>query len=224
MIETLFPLPVTAASELFGDVPEGSGLHPEERALVAGVGAGRRREFTTVRHCARAALKSLGAAPGPLLPDEWGAPRWPPGIVGSMTHCRGYRAAVVARHGDVRALGIDAEPHRPLRDGVLTAVALSDEQDEVAALLHRAPAVRWDRLLFCAKEAAFKAWFPQGVRRGGARPNGFHDIKVTFGGSGGTFRAVVLPGLPEATSLEGRWLASPELLLAAAVRPGRPVG
>ncbi|MFE9402663.1 4'-phosphopantetheinyl transferase [Streptomyces sp. NPDC006530] len=224
MIETLLPHPVAAASELFGDVPEGSGLFPEERALVAGVGAGRRREFTTVRHCARAALKTLGAGPAPLLPDEWGAPRWPPGIVGSMTHCRGYRAAVVARHGDVRALGIDAEPHRPLRDGVLTAVALPAEQDELTGLLHRAPAVRWDRLLFCAKEAAFKAWFPQGVRRGGARPNGFHDIGVTFGGAEGTFRAVVLPGRPGETVLEGRWLASPELLLAAVALPGPLLG
>ncbi|MGW8329055.1 4'-phosphopantetheinyl transferase family protein [Streptomyces sp. NPDC055897] len=221
MIETLLPHPAIAVADHFGDTesPDGAGLFPEERALVAAVGVGRRREFTTVRHCARAALKALGLPPAPLLPDTWGAPRWPPGIVGSMTHCRGYRAAAAARRADFRTLGIDAEPNGPLREGVLSTVALRTERHRHTALHHLDPSIHWDRLLFCAKEATFKAWFPEGVRRGGVRPNSFHDIEVTLGGTERTFRAVVLPGRPEATTFEGRWLATPEFLLTAVSAP-----
>ncbi|MFF4689931.1 hypothetical protein [Streptomyces sp. NPDC001307] len=58
-------------------------------------------------------------APRPLAPGasgpEWArrAPRWPEGIVGSMTHCAGYHAAAVARGRSVAALGVDGEPHGP---------------------------------------------------------------------------------------------------------------
>ncbi|MCX5385370.1 4'-phosphopantetheinyl transferase superfamily protein [Streptomyces sp. NBC_00083] len=189
---------------------------------MKGVGAGRRREFTTVRHCARVALGALGVAPAPLLPDAEGAPRWPAGTVGSMTHCRGYRAAVAARRTDVRALGIDAEPHRPLRAGVLASVALPEERERQAALLLLAPSVHWDRLLFCAKEAAFKAWFPEGVRSGPARPRSLHDIRVTLRPAPpghrpdrGAFDAEVLPGRPGSARFPGRWLATEDFLLAA---------
>ncbi|MFG3286717.1 4'-phosphopantetheinyl transferase [Streptomyces sp. NPDC048111] len=205
MIEALFPHPATATAEHFGDTPDGEGLFPQERALVAGVGAGRRREFTTVRHCARAAMAALGAAAAPLLPDEWGAPRWPPGIVGSMTHCRGYRAAVVARATAVRALGLDAEPHRPLRDGVLDAVATPRERAALSALAALDPSVHWDRLLFCAKEATFKAWFPEGIHTPGPRPTSFHHIEATLRRTTGTFHAVVLPGRGEQMAFEGVW-------------------
>ncbi|MFI6472240.1 4'-phosphopantetheinyl transferase [Streptomyces sp. NPDC050516] len=217
MIEKLLPLPA-AASEHFGDTPDGEGLFPQERALLAGVGAGRRREFTTVRHCARLALKELGVPPAPLLPDEEGAPGWPTGIVGSMTHCRGYRAAVVARRTAVRALGLDAEPHRPLREGVVSAVARPEERASLAGL---DGTVCWDRLLFSAKEAAFKAWSP-GARAGGIRPRSLHDIRVTLHPADGTFRAEILPDHPEATCLEGRWLASGDLLLTAVSVPASP--
>ncbi len=38
-------------------------------------------------------------------------------MVGSLTHCDGYRAAV-ARVGEMVSLGIDAEIHEPLPEGV----------------------------------------------------------------------------------------------------------
>ncbi|GGU09282.1 4'-phosphopantetheinyl transferase family protein [Streptomyces violascens] len=229
MIEHVLPRPVVVA-EHFGDTPD-EGLFPEERALMAGVGAGRRREFTTVRHCARLALRELGVAPAPLLPDAEGAPRWPAGTVGSMTHCRGYRAAVAARRAEVRALGIDAEPHRPLREGVLASVALPEERAHQAALVRLDAAIRWDRLLFCAKEATFKAWFPGNARAGPVRPSSLHDIHVILRPAvpdrhrnGGTFHAQVLPGRPGATAFQGHWLATENFLLTAVAVPAPPPG
>ncbi|WP_306332212.1 4'-phosphopantetheinyl transferase [Streptomyces sp. KL109B] len=72
-------------------------LSRQEEALIARAVPKRRNEFTTVRACAHDALAGLGLAPVPLLPDERGAPGWPPGVVGSMTHCPGYGAAAVPR-------------------------------------------------------------------------------------------------------------------------------
>jgi 4'-phosphopantetheinyl transferase EntD len=48
-------------------------LFPEEAVVVAGAVARRRREFATVRACARRALARLGHPPVPLLPGWWAA-------------------------------------------------------------------------------------------------------------------------------------------------------
>ncbi|NUQ97341.1 MAG: 4'-phosphopantetheinyl transferase superfamily protein, partial [Streptomyces sp.] len=120
----------------------------------------RRREFALVRACARRAMEQLGVPAQALLPGERGAPGWPPGLVGSMTHCDGYCAAALVRATDLASVGIDAEPHRPLPDGVLDAVSLPAEAARLRRLAVRHPEVHWDRLLFSAKESVYKAWFP----------------------------------------------------------------
>jgi hypothetical protein len=84
LIATL--IPASASAEMFSDVPE-STMFSDEAAAVAGAGAERRREFGTVRWCARKALRQLGVPAVPILPDGDRAPRWPVGVVGSMTHC-----------------------------------------------------------------------------------------------------------------------------------------
>lgn len=158
MIEQILPSGV-AVAESFTD-PAGLTLFPEEQALIAASVEKRRREFTTVRHCARRALGELGLAPVPILSGARGAPVWPDGVVGSMTHCEGYRAAVLGRTAAFATLGVDAEPHAPLPDGVLDAIALPAERVRTAALSAARPSVCWDRLLFSAKESVYKAWFP----------------------------------------------------------------
>ncbi|MEH1127738.1 4'-phosphopantetheinyl transferase family protein [Micromonospora sp. CPCC 206061] len=158
MLEEILP-PVVVAEEAFAD-PPGVPLFPEEAAAVANAVAKRRDEFTTARYCARAALRRLGVAPAPILPGERGAPGWPAGIVGSMTHCLGYRAAALARRRDVVTIGIDAEPNEPLPHGVLDAVSIEAERALLARLALDAPRVHWDRLLFSAKESVYKAWYP----------------------------------------------------------------
>ncbi|MFE2730772.1 4'-phosphopantetheinyl transferase [Streptomyces sp. NPDC059349] len=148
-----------AVAGAFGEAA-GAVLFPEERAYVAGAAATRRREFGEVRHCARRALGALGIRPLPLVPGADRAPRWPGGVVGSMTHCPGYRAAAVASRTRLLSLGIDAEPHAPLPAGVLDLVADPVERAALARLARTHPRVHWDTLLFSAKESVFKAWFP----------------------------------------------------------------
>ncbi|MEU2776252.1 4'-phosphopantetheinyl transferase superfamily protein [Streptomyces sp. NPDC007162] len=216
MIDEILPAAVTSA-ESFGDEPD-AWLFPEERTALGAVGEARRSEYTTVRHCARRALGELGLAPAPLVAGVRGAPRWPEGVVGSMTHCAGYRAAATAHRSDVRALGIDAEPHAPLPDGVLEYIALPQEAAEIARLARRTPQVHWDRLLFCAKEAVYKAWFPATHSWLG------FDGAVIVPAPDGTLHARVLSPAPEQPvpapqEFVGRWLVRDGLLLACAVSP-----
>ncbi|MEZ0364699.1 4'-phosphopantetheinyl transferase [Mycobacterium sp. pUA109] len=160
-----------AFAERYDDPPDAHPL-PEEVPLIAKAVAKRRHEFITVRYCARLALQQLGEPPVPILKGEKGEPRWPDGVVGSLTHTAGFRGAVVGRQPAVRSVGIDAEPHDVLPHGVLDAVSLPVERTELAALpsdLH------WDRILFCAKEATYKAWFPLTQRW-----LGFEDAHITF--------------------------------------------
>jgi len=206
-----------AAAELFSD-PPGLQPHPQEEALVARAVDKRRREFAGARHCARLAMARLGVEPGPVMRGERGAPVWPRGLVGSLTHCDGYRGAVLGYSLQVRSLGIDAEPHDVLPDGVLPAVSLEPEREWLASTDGD---VHWDRVLFCAKEATYKAWFPLT-----GRWLGFEDAHITFERDStsdavtGTFHSrILVPGDthdgPPVTGFDGRWLVADGLVLTA---------
>ncbi|MGB1224354.1 MAG: 4'-phosphopantetheinyl transferase family protein [Mycobacterium sp.] len=206
-----------AAAEMYSDPKELAPL-PEEESLIARSVAKRRSEFITVRYCARQALVDLGMEPVPILKGEKGEPRWPDGVVGSLTHCEGFRGAAVGRSEEVRSLGIDAEPHGVLPDGVLDAISLAAERRQLKAL----PAgVHWDRMLFCAKEATYKAWFP--LTR---RWLGFEDAHIAFdvdaSGQSGAFTSAILidPATlsgPPLTALSGRWSVRNGIALTAIV-------
>jgi 4'-phosphopantetheinyl transferase EntD len=220
VIEELLP-DTAVAVELRGDEAAGEApLYPEEEALVARAVAKRRREFAGVRSCARRAMEKLGAPPQPVLPGERGAPRWPDGIVGSMTHCAGFCGAALARAGDLASIGIDAEPAGPLPDGVLRAVALPAEAERLSRLAAERPEVHWDRLLFSAKESVYKAWFPL-TRKWLDFSEADIEITVDPGEEpGGTFRAALLVPGPwvgdrRVDHFDGRWTARHGLLATA---------
>lgn len=214
-----------ASVEAFCDPPD-AVLYPGEAELVARAVDKRRREFRTVRHCARQALCQLGLPPAPVLRGERGEPRWPAGVVGSMTHCAGYRAAAVAHSCDFSAVGIDAEPHEPLPAGVLGVIALKPEQDSLAELATADSGICWDRILFCAKETVYKTWFPLTHRW-----LGFEHATVTINPSTtdpeqGTFSARLLVAGPTITGhslsrFDGRWLRSDDLVITTVTLPAR---
>lgn len=216
LLSTVLPSTVVA-SELYSDPPELAPL-PEEEALIARSVAKRRREFITVRHCARLALEQLGEPPVPILKGDKGEPCWPDGVVGSLTHCEGYRGAVVAHRSAARSVGIDAEPHGTLPEGVLDAISLPVERHELGLLT---PNLHWDRILFCAKEATYKAWFPLTHRW-----LGFEDAHIVFEvdptGTAGRFESQILvdggaESGPPLTALSGRWSVAGGLALTAIV-------
>lgn len=217
MFEGILPAAVAVAA-MREDAPV-DDLFPEEAEIIARAVPTRQAEFATGRACARAALAELGIEPQSIPSGEKGAPLWPEGIVGSITHCRGYRAAAVARGTELVALGIDAEPDEALPTGLLPTIALPAEREAVGALLLAEPAVSWDRLLFCIKESVYKTWFPL-TERG----LGFEDAAVTIDRARGRFSArLLVPGPTvggrQAGAFEGRWLAQGGLLLAAIALP-----
>jgi 4'-phosphopantetheinyl transferase EntD len=209
-----------ACAEAYSDPPD-AALMPDEEPLIARSVAKRRNEFITVRHCARIALGQLGFPPVPILKGDKGEPCWPNSVVGSLTHCDGYRGAVVARSAAVRSVGVDAEPHDMLPGGVLDAISLEAERREIAAMAALPTGVHWDRILFCAKEATYKAWFPLTKRW-----LGFEDAHITFdvdgsGSTGGFESKILIDGStlsgPPLTALAGRWSVERELVLTAIV-------
>jgi 4'-phosphopantetheinyl transferase EntD len=210
MIEYLLPVQVACVA-VRGDDPSG-WLFPQEAAQVAGTADGKLREFTTARCCARQALRKLGLPASAILRGPNGEPLWPPGVVGSITHCQAYRAAAVATQLDVLTLGIDAEIHDELPAGVFDQVVIHQEQ----AWLKQAPdGVHWDRLLFSAKESVYKAWFPLT-----GEWLGFKDVVVTFDPAERTFYARLLVASPklagaDLTGFTGRFLVRDGLALTA---------
>jgi len=212
MIEEILP-PEVASAEAFDDSAV-VALFPEEEEVVARAVDKRRREFATARGCARRALATLGLPPAPIVPGERGAPAWPSGVVGSMTHCDGYRASAVALERNVRTVGLDAEPNGPLPDGVLKVIATPAEVDWLDGA-PPASGVCWDRLLFSAKESIYKAWFP--LTR---RWLDFEEAVVTPDPDAGTFDARLrVPGPVvdgrRLTGFTGRWVVRRGLVVTA---------
>jgi 4'-phosphopantetheinyl transferase EntD len=218
VIEEIMPA-VAACAESFG-MASGTGLFPEEEALVARATQKRRREFATGRECAREALAALGLGKMPIMRGFRGAPQWPAGIVGSITHCAGYCAAAVARAGNLAAIGLDAEPNAPLPGGVLEMVTQPAERARLRDLAAIRPEISWDCLLFCAKEAVYKAWFPLT-----GRWLGFADADVRISATDGTFSARLLVEPPAeagpqlAGGLTGKWLCRDNLILTTIAVP-----
>jgi 4'-phosphopantetheinyl transferase EntD len=217
MLDEIVP-PAVIAVEAFDDPPDVQ-LYPQEEALLRRAVTSRRLEFGTARWCARQALAKLGLPAAPILPGPRGAPGWPDGVTGSMTHCAGYRAAALAHSTDIATIGIDAEPDGPLPDGVRDRITSPEELPALAELMAAAPATSWDKLLFSAKESTYKAWFPLAQRW-----LGFTDVSVTVNPSDGTFTVRLLVPGPELagrqlTEFHGRWLARNGLVLTAIAVP-----
>jgi 4'-phosphopantetheinyl transferase EntD len=219
MIEAILP-DGTVAVDTFTDPPDAT-LFPEEAAFVRQSVEKRRLEFTTARWCARRAMTELGRPPAAVLRGARGEPRWPAGLVGSITHCAGYRGAVLAEKDVITTVGIDAEPNEPLTNGVLEAVARPDEQARIEDLLREHPSVRWDRLLFSAKESVYKSWFPLT-----SRWLDFEEADLVIDPEAGTFAARLLATGGrmhgrELTGFDGRWMVGQGLILTAIAVPAK---
>jgi 4'-phosphopantetheinyl transferase EntD len=138
-----------------------------------------------------------------------------------MTHCRGYRAAAVARRDVVASLGVDAEPHGPLPGRVLDRVTLTQERDMLLERAAERDDVAWDRVLFSAKESVFKAWFP--LTR---RWLGFEECRVDLRADG-TLRATLLVPGPtvggvRVEGFDGRWRALARHVATVVAIPAQP--
>lgn len=227
--------PEVSVCETSEDVCDGD-LVGSERLSAERFSGSRLAEFATCRACARAAMAKLGHAPREVPVGKRREPIWPEGLVGSITHCSGFRAAVVAPSALIASVGIDAEPNAPAGEGVRGMIMGRREEEAIAALGSEHPGIAWDRLLFSAKESVYKAWYP--IMREWL---GFYDCTLLPSGPSGaeeesgrllttgTFRALLsktldVGGTP-VVELEGSWAVlegtalhgAPQALVATAV-------
>jgi 4'-phosphopantetheinyl transferase EntD len=217
MIEQLLPAGV-AVVEAFEDRP-GEPVFPGEEDLVANAVEARRREFVTARRCAREALAKLGHEPAPIRVGPKREPRWPVGVVGSITHTTGFRAAAVAPRSALASLGIDTEQNEPLPDGVEKLITVPGEPEMLAALARTFPKTHWGRLLFSAKETIYKAWYPLT-----GRWLGFEDVRLTIDPAGTFAAELLIDGArkevePSPAELRGRFLLARGLIATAVTVP-----
>jgi 4'-phosphopantetheinyl transferase EntD len=192
-------------------------LAPEEQPAVARAVDRRRREFAAGRACARRALARLGSPVAALPSGDDRVPRWPDGVVGSISHTRGWCAAVVAWRERLRGIGLDGERIMDAeRAEILPRIASAEEWAAVAA-----PASDQERrligtLLFCAKEAVFKCQFPLT-----GHFLEFDDVAIELAGGreleAGTFTARIARGAVPA--IAGRFLLDGDLVIALALLP-----
>lgn len=137
-----------------------AALHARERALIEDVAARRRAHFAAGRACAHAALAALGRDVDALLRGPDGAPQWPAGVVGSISHCPDAAIAIAAGDRHWAALGIDVETDRPLPDDAAEYVLAAAERERLAQL--PGGAARWALPAFAAKECVHKCVHPLG--------------------------------------------------------------
>lgn len=133
---------------------EGMALPP----ILSAAAPKRRVEFLAGRYCAHRALdRLLGTSiDTPVGVGPRGAPVWPPGVVGSITHAHGFAAAAVALADDVAAIGIDSEGilSGPLAREIAPQIATATELEELEHDGHE-PATLLT-VVFSAKESVFK--------------------------------------------------------------------
>jgi 4'-phosphopantetheinyl transferase EntD len=131
----------------------------EERLLSPRANEKRKAEFRLGRSAAHLALKQLGiSSPPPVLQGPRREPLWPEGVVGSITHCESFACASVARRPAASAIGIDLENAAAVPPGGLLDWLCHDSELDWVSCDGR----RTDRLamIFSAKEAVFKAFYP----------------------------------------------------------------
>lgn len=189
----------------------------EKKVLVDGTDADatqrRAYEFRAGRDCARAAIGVERSGAIDLIGVKaTGAPDWPAGIVGSISHAAGRAAAAVSADPDIFAVGIDIERARIFDPALTTLVCRAD--DEITAAGMFGPSVA-----FGAKESVFKAWSPL---------TGdwleFEDIRVRLSRDG-RFDVLVSTGkLVTDTHWLGRWRIDAGIVRAAAVLSGTGAG
>lgn len=132
----------------------------------------RRREFAAGRAAAHQAMELLGLDPVAIPVAQNRAPVWPNHLVGSITHTRSCAMAAVARKGDIQGLGIDVEEDKPLADDLWPAICSAQEQ---AWLRQQSNPGQLAKLVFCAKEAAYKCQFTVSERY-----YGFDGMELTI--------------------------------------------
>jgi 4'-phosphopantetheinyl transferase EntD len=168
-LETLSVPGILVDHRIISDGDE-KALLPEELDAFAGSVIKVRRASGSARILARTLLRRLGLQHQAIVKSASGLPVWPYGMVGSLAHDSEIAVAAIAMRRHFSSVGIDIEPADPLDSALLAMVATSREREQASDEPCRG------RLLFCIKEAVYKASYPlDGTFLD------HHDVEVDFG-------------------------------------------
>lgn len=143
-------------------VPVDDLLSAEDIGFAAEIKAAlRKQEFLR----SRALIRRLTGWKGSLAKAASGAPGWPDGWHGSLTHKDGWIGLALSRDGSY-SLGIDAEDVQRLKPGLESRILNAAESARLDGWAAGKAEVRMAHLatFFSFKEALFKAVFPLGRR------------------------------------------------------------
>ena len=215
MARDLFPEDVAVGFAFPWGAPE--GLLPGEASGLVRPTEKRLAEFAAGRRAAHQAMERLDLTTRTVAHGPDRAPVWPRGVVGSITHSDTHCLAVVAAATSYIALGLDLEDDRDLPGDLIEVVCtpaergwLSVQPDEMRG--------RLARLIFSAKECAYKAQFS--VTR---ELIGFEAFEITPDLETGQFEATftqdVLP-YSRGVCLHGQFAFGGGVILTGMALPG----
>ena len=133
-----------------------SALFAEERQALSSARERRRQGYASARCSAHEALARHGVDVAPIGRADSGAPVWPEGVRGSLTHSAALAAACVV--GARRSVGSDSEDTGRMSPGAAERILTAEERS--ALDLSATSGVDTATLVFSAKEAVYKAIFP----------------------------------------------------------------
>lgn len=133
----------------------------EEAAIVENAVGKRRREFAAGRVCARRMLRRFGLDANLVIGrDRNGAPLWPEGFTGSISHSDDACVVAIARQTlQLASLGLDVENAAGLDSDLVELVC--DATEKAACRSGCAGGLnRLAKVIFSAKESAYKCLYP----------------------------------------------------------------
>lgn len=213
LIRQLFPSEVAVAAGSMEETPD--PLWPEEEQAVEGALEGRRHEFALGRTFARRALVLLGRPPVgiPQGPDR--GPRWPPDVVGTISHAAGLVCAAAARNDQLRGLGLDVESRSRRLDMRFDRFIRTEAERQHHFAGSDVGELDLLRLHFSAKEAVHKCISPMH-----SVTLGFQDVQLELNPREGTFRAELVgrsAAMPELRAIQGSVAMTSRFIIATAV-------
>ena len=129
-------------------------LRESERLHLRGALPSLWRASGAVRIIARGLVVQLGGGDATFARAFGKAAEWPKGLIGSLAHDATFAIAVAAPKTPFRSVGVDIEPNSPLPPGLIDFLATPRERHRLRKCTMP------ERLLFCIKEAVYKATNP----------------------------------------------------------------
>ncbi len=215
------PVGFVLARPLFGpDIavaatdPRASHYRPlaQESGAMVRMAPVRKRAFAAGRAAAHDCMLQLGRAVQPVLTTPERAPLWPRGLTGSISHSQSCCIAVLGPTTDVQSLGVDVEEATGLDDD-LTAIICTPAEKAWLSTQPRERARLLAKLIFSAKECAYKCQYPLSKTL-----FGFDTFDITPDPDSGQFEATFLRDVPHfraGTQLHGRFVISHGLIVTA---------